>query len=101
MSTVRIPQKSNIKRNNEKSKSGTKKQVTNEIALLSQESIDSASQNSPTIHQTVVDETNIVSHIELAASDLTRVSNKPELSRQEFLRIDFLLLIRNYIQHLL
>jgi len=65
------------------SKSGIKEQVTTEIALLSKESIDSASQIPPTIDQIVLDETKIDSHIELAASDLTRVSNKPGLRRKK------------------
>jgi len=57
-------------------------QPTTEIALLSQESIELASQNPPTIDQFVVDETKTDSHIELPASELTRVSNKPNVSHK-------------------
>jgi len=59
-----------------------KEQVTTEIALLSQESIDYASQNPSTIEQIVLDAPKIDSHIELAATGLTRVSNEPGLSRK-------------------
>jgi len=82
MCTFRKPLKPNTKRNYRKPTSDTKEQATNEIALQSKEYIDSASQNTTTIDQIVVDETNIDSQIELAELDLTRVSNKPGLRRK-------------------